>query len=149
MTGGGSAVLLLSAVAGNLLDVEFGDDATFKISLRGSRWIESGALRAFADGAWQNLTRMGAARRSAGSDALGHFECVNVSWSWPPAGVLHTSLKSYAALDAAVFSQQLPHGAARTNASNPLLPGSCVSVIWRRAAGVARLLDVAVAHGHG
>ena len=60
--------------------------------------------------------------RLAGSDALGEFECVNVTWSWSPGGVLHTSLKTYAGQDMAVFTQQLPLGASGTNASNPVLP---------------------------
>ena len=119
------ALVLSVAAAATMppaLDVSFGDDAAFSVSLAGRRWLESGPLRAFAAGTWQNLTRTGAAR-SSGADALGSFDCVNVSWSWPPAGVLHTSLKTYAGQDMAVFVQQLPRGAARTNASSFAFPG--------------------------
>lgn len=115
------AATIATVAATSLLDVDFGDNATFSVSLGGIRWLESAPLRAFAGGAWQNLAWQNVAR-SAGSDALGEFECVNVTWSWSPGGVLHTSLKTYAGQDMAVFTQQLPLGASGTNASNPVLP---------------------------
>ena len=60
-----------------------------------------------------------AARRLS---AQGTFTCTNVSWAGPSGLVLHTSLRQYTSSAVAVFTQQLPHGANNTNASNPLLP---------------------------
>eukprot|EP00937_MAST-01D_sp_MAST-1D-sp2_P001458 g1458.t1 len=109
--------------AAGLLDVGF-DNATagFTISISGSRWLKSGPIRAYAGGAWQGLVRTGTSTSSRGTDSLGAFDCVNVSWVLPTGGgahpvVLHTALKTYAARDAAVFVQQLPRGATRTDAS--------------------------------
>jgi hypothetical protein len=90
----------------------------------GTRWLGSAPIRLFAGGAWQSLARTGLAKHTAGSDTLGAFRCVNVSWASGSGLVLHTSLKSYADNDLAVFVQQLPAGAAGTNASNPVLPGN-------------------------
>eukprot|EP00665_Eupelagonemidae_sp_cell47_P009837 gene9837-7351_t len=106
------------AAASTDLRIDFADDASFKLSLGGSTWLESAPIRAFA-GHWRNLNRTGATR-STGTDTLGAYSCVNVSWA-SGALVLHTSLKMYA--DLAVFVQQLPLGARRTNAYNPVLPG--------------------------
>ena len=108
-----------------LLDIAFSpDDASFRIVIAGEHWVSSAEIRTFAAGKWQNLTKT-AAVHTTGTDKLGFFSCVNVSWiSAAPANlVLHTSLKKYAAIDAAVFVQELPAGAERTNASNPILPG--------------------------
>jgi hypothetical protein len=108
-------------VASNLLDVSFADDASFKVSLGGSHWLSSAPVRVFTAGAWGALTKTGATH-SEGSDILGDFSCVNVSWL-SGSTVLHTSLKQYTGKDTAVFVQQLPRGATHTNASNPVLPG--------------------------
>lgn len=105
-----------------LLDIDFADDAQFNISLGGARWLGSAPIRAYLGGAWQKLSLTGTAR-SAGNDVLGHFTCVNVSWVAGAGHVLHTSLKTYAGSNIAVFVQQIPAGARGTNASNPLLPG--------------------------
>ena len=121
-----SAALLSPAVATGapLLDVAFADSAAFTVSVGGTRWLGSAPIRLFAGGAWQSLARTGPAKHTAGSDTLGAFRCVNVSWASGSGLVLHTSLKSYADNDLAVFVQQLPAGAAGTNASNPVLPGN-------------------------
>ena len=112
-----------SATPPHLLDIAFSDtDASFRVSVGGTRWLESAPLRMFADGAWQKLTRSGATH-STGSDDLGSFACVNVSWVSGAGLPLHTALKTYAASNMAVFVQQLPSGASGTNASNPTLPG--------------------------
>ena len=110
------------------LDISFSNDATFTVSVGGTRWLESAPIRLFADGAWQQLQRTSVSN-SSGTDALGSYSCVNVSWSWSQKGVLHTALKKgvlHTALkkyqDFAVFVQQLPLGANRTNASNPVMP---------------------------
>jgi hypothetical protein len=105
-----------------LLDIAFADDATFRVSVGGLHWLESAPIRAFMDGTWQeNLTRSGTTH-SSGADTLGTFSCVNVSWVGGEGQVLHTSLKTYAGSDMAIFVQQLPGGAQGTNASNPVLP---------------------------
>ena len=105
-----------------LLDVAFGDDAAFNISVAGENWVGSAPIRAFAAGEWQKLTHTGTTR-SSGSDVLGEFSCVNVSWVTGGGLVLHTSLKTYAGLDMSIFVQHVPGGATGTNASNPVLPG--------------------------
>eukprot|EP01049_Picozoa_sp_SAG25_P000845 SAG25_NODE_31_length_20541_cov_59.033069_22_plen_392_part_00 len=152
------ALLLLhhyasTATTAVLLDVAFSDEATYSVSVWGSKWLDSAPIRVYTGGTWQNLTRQGSVH-SHGSDSLGAFTCINVSWwvsggggggssssssgrvglggSSVPAGrdeawqrrriVLHTSLKTYPAIDTAIFVQQLPSGASGTNASNPVLP---------------------------
>ena len=103
------------------LTVEFTDNATFTVSVGGTVWLESAPIRAFADGAWQQLTKTGV-KHSKGVDILGAYSCINVSWSWAPTSPLHTSLKTYEDNGVAIFIQQLPRGANRTNASNPVMP---------------------------
>jgi hypothetical protein len=121
-----SALLLSPAVAtaAPLLDGDFSDSASFTVSVGGEKWLGSAPVRMFAGGAWQSLTKTGPAMHTTGSDTLGAFSCVNVSWASTSGLVLHTSLKSYADKDMAIFVQQLPAGAAGTNASNPVLPGN-------------------------
>mmetsp|Transcript_86928 Transcript_86928/g.246464 ORF Transcript_86928/g.246464 Transcript_86928/m.246464 type:complete len:826 (+) Transcript_86928:58-2535(+) len=127
-------VALLTAVvalAGEpSLEIDFEDDASFAVKVSGRAWMLSAPLRLFADGSWHSthaespsLIRTGA-RRYQGTDDLGAFTCTNVSWSSAglPQLLLHTSLKQYLDGGLAVFVQELPHGAARTNASNPVLP---------------------------
>lgn len=78
---------------------------------------------------WRTLNRTGTVH-SKGSDTIGAFTLVNVSWISAGAGaggkdddlVLHTSLKVYGDGSTAIFIQQLPMGATGTNASNPVLP---------------------------
>ena len=106
----------------SLLDIHFADDATFNISLGGVWWLGSAPIRAFLGGKWQHLAKTGTAR-STGSDVLGEFSCVNVTWASSAGHVLHTSLKTYAGSDIGIFVQQIPAGARHTNASNPTLPG--------------------------
>ena len=116
-----------AATAARQLDVAFNvTDASFEVSVAGSRWLRSAPLRAFAGGAWGALARTGAPRTTNGTDALGEFRCTNVSWTVGHTVVLHTSLKTYGGenQNLAVFVQQLPHGATGTNASNPVLPGN-------------------------
>ena len=60
------------------------------------------------------------ARHSAGVDVVGDFSCVNVSWMTDDRQLLYTALTSYVDKDVYIFSQQLPHGADQTNASNPV-----------------------------
>jgi hypothetical protein len=118
----GAATATQAAPPPPLLDVAFGDDAAFNISVAGENWVGSAPIRAFAAGEWQKLTHTGTTR-SSGSDVLGEFSCVNVSWVTGGGLVLHTSLKTYAGLDMSIFVQQMPGGATGTNASNPVLPG--------------------------
>ena len=122
-------VLLQTATADDsraapVLDVAFNDkDASFQVFIRNAHWLGSAPIRAFAGGARLNLTRTGATT-STGTDITGAFSCTNVSWVAAGSGlVLHTSLKKYSASDLVIFVQQLPNGAAGTNASNPVLPG--------------------------
>ena len=119
------AFVVLSTSA--LLDIDFTDGAEFSVSLAGIPWLTSVPIRFFAANSWQHLTRTKTVR-SHGTDALGSFECINVSWSWAPVydvtkRLLHTSLKRYTDLNTAIFVQQLPAGASGTNASNPRWPG--------------------------
>ena len=106
----------------HLLDIDFAADAAFNISIGGSHWLGSAPIRAYLEGEWQNLIHTGTAH-STGSDVLGEFSCVNVSWATGMGHVLHTSLKTYAGSEICIFVQQIPAGARRTNASNPVLPG--------------------------
>ena len=78
-------VFLLGRFAASaLLDVDFSDNADFSVSLAGTQWLDSAPIRFFAANAWQNLTRA-STTRSSGTDALGGFQCINISWSWAPA----------------------------------------------------------------
>ena len=104
------------------LNIAFANDASFNVSIGGVTWLRSDPTRFFANGAWQPLKRTGV-QHSAGSDSLGTYSCVNVSWSWnDDEQPLHTALKVYDDGVTAVFVQQLPRGANNTNASNPMLP---------------------------
>ena len=112
-----------AAASAPLLHIDFANDASFKISVAGTYWFESSILRAFANDGWHyNLSRTGVVQTD-GADGLGKFSCTNVTWAFSDGLVLHTSLKTYAD-DMVVFVQQLPQGAPRTNASNPILPGA-------------------------
>mmetsp|Transcript_70058 Transcript_70058/g.180567 ORF Transcript_70058/g.180567 Transcript_70058/m.180567 type:complete len:808 (-) Transcript_70058:158-2581(-) len=112
-----------AAARRRLLDVKVSDDASFAIHVQGQPWLESAALRFFAQGTWQTLEHAGV-RRYRGSDELGAFSCVNASWRVAGSEqlALHTSVKLYADDGFLVFVQQLPKGAEHTNASNPGLP---------------------------
>ena len=118
-----AALALVPATA--TMTIDFKDNASFTIALGDGRNIllESSPLRAFMHGAWHyNLTRNSTARMS-GTDELGAFRCVNVSWTVADTVPLHTSLVTYPAKpDVAVFVVDLPRGAQDTNASNPTLP---------------------------
>ena len=138
-----ASVLLVAAAATATADpnpelqISFTDDAKFSVTVGGTLWLESAPIRAFVNGAWQQLERTGV-QRSKGSDELGSYSCVNVSWSWPQLQdgtnsktaptrssqgyPLHTALKLYDGQGMAIFVQQLPHGANNTNASNPMMP---------------------------
>ena len=74
-----------------MLKIAMSDDASFQVSIGGTRWLESAPIRLFADHAWQNLSRTGV-ERYKGHDVLGAFSCLNVSWSWSDKP-LHTALK--------------------------------------------------------
>eukprot|EP00438_Fugacium_kawagutii_P003001 Skav233480 [mRNA] locus=scaffold1310:56392:61546:+ [translate_table: standard] len=59
------------------------------------------------------------------SDKLGHFSCVNLTWSvvGQRRGVLiHTSFKTYPDSCAIIFTQEVPYGAQGTNASKAEMP---------------------------
>jgi hypothetical protein len=119
-----AAIVQCTLGSSSELTVEFSEtDASFKVSVGGSTWVESALLRVFTDGEWQKIAKTGATQ-STGSDELGSFSCTNVSWVSDSKVVLHTSLKMYA--DVAIFVQQLPFGAKQTNASNPVLPGGYI-----------------------
>ena len=106
-----------------LLQIDFADNASFKITVAGTSWFESSVLRAFANNKWHyNLTQTGVSHTD-GADKLGKFSCTNITWVFSHSLVLHTSLKKYSG-NTFVFVQQLPQGAQRTNASNPILPGA-------------------------
>ena len=94
-----STFLMVSATAS--LNVSFAEDASFTVSIDGVVWLESAPIRAFAADAWQTLHRTGVAHLD-GTDELGAYSCVNVSWCWDCSsslpGVLHTSLKTYTVL---------------------------------------------------
>ena len=106
-----------------LLSIAFDDaSASFNISIAGNHWLSSAPLQAFIGGATQRFVQQRASR-STGVDALGAFSCANVSWRSGDGHVLHTSLQTYPTRpDIAIFTQQIPHGATQTNASNPILP---------------------------
>ena len=110
--------------AAPLLDITIDERAVFTVSVGGAVWLESAPVRVFEGGAWQTLNTTGS-QHTTGTDALGEFSCVNVSWASATGLVLHTSLKSYPGVGngMAIFVQQLPNGARGTNASNPTLPG--------------------------
>ena len=63
-----------------MLDIVFADDATFKVSIGGSRWLDSASIRTFTGGAWQNLSRTGTSH-TTGADLGGTV--YNVIWYVP------------------------------------------------------------------
>ena len=108
-----------------LLVIDIDASANFNISIAGSRWLGNAPIRAFANpsGTPASLLRKTGTRSSSGTDALGAFACVNVSWVAEGGHVLHTAVKTYPENpDVVVFTQQVLGGAAGTNASNPRLP---------------------------
>ena len=90
----------------SFLDVQYTSNATFTVSIGGKLWLESAPISFFAEGSRQRLERIGGQKYS-GSDRIGTYSCVNVTWSWSRRKLpLHTSLKFYDAHDTAVFVLQ-------------------------------------------
>ena len=84
-----------AAATSALLEVAFEDDASFKIHIGSELWLQSAPIRAFSQGKWRSLKKTGVTH-STGSDRLGKYHCVNVSWeAQDDAMLLHTSLKTY------------------------------------------------------
>lgn len=112
------------------LHFELDSDAGFRLKMADQIWLESAALRFFVEGAWhssrgQNATvKQVSKRQYVASDRLGHFSCVNVTWSvvGRPGALIHTSFKTYLDSCAIIFTQEIPQGARGTNASKAEMP---------------------------
>lgn len=114
------------------VEVDFRDAATYAVHVGGVEWLRSSPPRLFAGGRWHyavgpdaSLQVTGTAQ-TEGSDELGDFDCLRVSWNVTGESslTLYTAVKTYRESNIIVFEQELPFGASRTNASNPVLPVS-------------------------
>lgn len=79
------------------LDVVVSDYGDFNVTMDGDVWLSSGQLRAFADNQWAKAGSTGLVHngtvRCTGTDSLGHYALVNVSWTLLGRLPLHTSVK--------------------------------------------------------
>ena len=112
--------------------VEMEADAGFQVHVADEVWIRSVPFRFFVEGRWHSSTGQNASmkrvstRRYSGSDALGNFSCVNMTWSvqLDPRRIihLHTSFQTYLETCAVILVQEVPQGAQHTNASEAKMP---------------------------
>ena len=116
-------LLAISGVMGEVgLDIEVGGDFSYEVALNNVRWLRSSPVRAFFSGT-ENPTpsKDGSVVASNSTDAIGSFSSKLQKWKAGTVG-FSTEIKVYGA-GLAVFETSVPGGAARTNASIPIVPG--------------------------
>jgi hypothetical protein len=126
-SGGTSSDVSMSTSGGGaapgLLAVDVAEDFGYTVSLGGEVWLYSSPVRAFfEDAEYPSPTKDGASVTFSGSDEIGAFSSTTQHWT-AGSTKFSTAVKSYAALDMAVFETLVPGGASGTNASTPIVPG--------------------------
>ena len=121
------ALLLVIPVESCPLHFHWEENEAFEVEVAKAIWLRGAPLRFFVNGAWHTSTgpnatmKQTSSRRYTGSDELGEFSCINITWNVQDL-MVHTSAKMYEESCAIMFVQEVPHGATNTNASNPKMP---------------------------
>lgn len=118
-----SAAASAEVATSGVLAVDVAEDFGYTVSLVGDVWLHSSPVRAYFEHTeYPNPAKDGPKVTSSGSDEIGSFTSTTQHYT-AGSTKFSTAVKSYAALDVAVFEVHVPDGAGGTNASVPLVPG--------------------------
>lgn len=123
---GAAAATAVAAATGavpGVLTVDVAADFGYTVRLGGEVWLYSSPIRAYFDYTeHSNPAKDGTVVISSGSDEIGSFTSTTQHYT-AGSTQFSTAVKSYAALDVAIFEVRVPGGAIGTNASVPVVPG--------------------------